>query len=430
MLTRIFGDLKEYAPGIIKAALLLLLAWIIASIVRSIVNKVAGKARLDERAGSPVTASLASLVYWLTFLFFLPGILEALNLRQMLVPVQEMFNKIFAFIPNLLGAGIIFAVGYFIAKLVRQIITNVLSAAGLDEFSQKMGIASGLGKQTLSGLLGLISFVLIIVPVAQAALSKLQLDTVTRPVEAMITKLMGVVPGIIGAAAVLIISYYLGKIIGQFVANLLEGLGFNALLMRLGLPQSSDESGRTPAQLVGYLVTAAILVLAIMQAAEVMRVAGLSGLVSEFSVFAGHIISGVIVFGVGLYIANLVVMMIKEKYRIRQKPARSKGVYEENARPQYRCPAQLCPFIFLWGKVFRRLRCQPYSLPAGILLEHFLWYNVLTMCVVCVRWSPFQNETITSFLCRFFNQRHTRIIKLLAGLLFVLYSSCLDAPTC
>lgn len=311
MFSNIFGDLKEYAPGIIKAALLLLLAWIIASIVRSIVNKIAGKARLDERAGSPVTASLASLVYWLTFLFFLPGILEALNLRQMLVPVQEMFNKIFAFIPNLLGAGIIFAVGYFVAKLVRQIITNVLSAAGLDEFSEKAGISTALGKQTLSGMLGLISFVLIIVPVVQAALSKLQLDTVTRPVEAMITKLMGVVPGIIGAAAVLIISYYLGKIIGQFVTNLLEGLGFNALLMRLGLPQTSGESGRTPSQVVGYLVTAAILVLAIMQAAEVVGMAGLSSLVSEFSVFAGHVISGVIVFGVGLYIANLVVMMIK-----------------------------------------------------------------------------------------------------------------------
>jgi large-conductance mechanosensitive channel len=310
-LGKIFGDLKEYAPGIIKAALLLLLAWIIASIVRSIVNKVAGKARLDERAGSPVTASLASLVYWLTFLFFLPGILEALNLRQMLVPVQEMFNKIFAFIPNLLGAGIIFAVGYFVAKLVRQIITNVLSAAGLDEFSQKAGISSALGKQSLSGMLGLISFVLIIVPVAQAALSKLQLDTVTRPVEAMMTKLIGVVPGIIGAAAVLIISYYLGKIVGQFVTNLLEGLGFNALLMRLGLPQTSGEGGKTPSQVVGYLVTAAILVLAIMQAAEVMGMTGLSSIVSEFSVFGGHVISGVIVFGIGLYLANLAVMMIK-----------------------------------------------------------------------------------------------------------------------
>ncbi len=310
-LGKIFGDLKEYAPGIIKAALLLLLAWIIASIVRTIVNKVAGKARLDERAGSPVTASLASLVYWLTFLFFLPGILEALNLRQMLVPVQEMFNKIFAFIPNLLGAGIIFAVGYFVAKLVRQIITNVLSAAGLDEFSQKAGISSALGKQSLSGMLGLVSFVLIIVPVAQAALSKLQLDTVTRPVEAMMTKLIGVVPGIIGAAAVLIISYYLGKIVGQFITNLLEGLGFNALLMRLGLPQTSGEGGKTPSQIVGYLVTAAILVLAIMQAAEVVGMTGLSNIVSEFSVFGGHVISGVVVFGVGLYLANLVVMMIK-----------------------------------------------------------------------------------------------------------------------
>ena len=153
-LGKFFGALKEYAPGVIKAALFLLLARIIASIVRSIVNKVAGKARLDERAGSPVTASLASLVYWLTFLFFLPGILEALNLRQMLVPVQEMFNKIFAFIPNLLGAGIIFTVGYFIAKLVRQIITNVLSAAGLDEFSQKMGIAPEIINTAFTLLLG------------------------------------------------------------------------------------------------------------------------------------------------------------------------------------------------------------------------------------------------------------------------------------
>ena len=310
-LERILEDLKAYAPGIIKAALLLIVAWIIASVVRSIVRKVAGKARLDERAGSPVTASLATLVYWLTFLFFLPGVLEALNLQQMLVPVQEMFNKIFAFIPNVLGAGIIFAVGYFVAKLVRQIITNVLSAAGLDQFSQKIGIASALGKQTLSGMLGLISFVLIIVPVAQAAISKLQLDTITRPVEAMMTKLIGVVPGVIGAAAVLIISYYLGKIIGQFVANLLEGIGFNAMLMRLGLPQTSGEGARTPAQVVGYLVTAAILVLAIMQAAEVMGLGGLSVLVSQFSVFAGHVISGIVVFGVGLYIANLVVMAIK-----------------------------------------------------------------------------------------------------------------------
>jgi hypothetical protein len=310
-LERIWDDLKAYAPGIIKAALLLLLAWIIASVIRSVVRKIADKARLDERAGSPVTASLATLVYWLTFLFFLPGILEALNLRQMLVPVQEMFNRIFAFIPNVLGAGLIFGIGYFIAKLVRQIVSNVLAAAGLDKFSEKVGIASALGKQTLSGMLGLISFVLIIVPVAQAAISKLQLETITRPVEAMITKLMGALPGIIGAAAVLIISYYLGKIIGQFVANLLEGIGFNALLMRLGLPQATGEGARTPAQIVGYLVTAAILVLAIMEAAEVMGLGSLSALVSQFSVFAGHVIAGIVVFGVGLYIANLVTIAIK-----------------------------------------------------------------------------------------------------------------------
>lgn len=310
-LQRIVEDLKAYAPGIIKAALLLLLAWIIASVIRSIVRRVADKARLDERAGSPVTASLATLVYWLTFLFFLPGILEALNLRQMLVPVQEMFNRIFAFIPNVIGAGLIFGIGYFVAKLVRQIVTNVLSATGLDQFSEKIGIASALGKQSLSGMLGLISFVLIIVPVAQAAISKLQLDTITRPVEAMMTKLMGALPGVLGAAAVLIISYYLGKIIGQFVTNLLEGIGFNAMLMRLGLPQVTGEGTRTPSQIVGYLVTAAILVLAIMQAAEVMGLSGLSALVSQFSVFAGNVIAGIVVFGIGLYIANLVAIAIK-----------------------------------------------------------------------------------------------------------------------
>ena len=51
--------------------------------------------------------------------------------------------------------------------------TNLLATIGADRLSQRMGLASALGEQRLSGLVGLVVFALILISVLMAALEAL-----------------------------------------------------------------------------------------------------------------------------------------------------------------------------------------------------------------------------------------------------------------
>jgi hypothetical protein len=317
LFTNLINIIGNYVPKAVGALLLLIVAWIVATILRAVVRRICNSARLDERAGSPITGNLSEMGYWLTFLFFLPGVLEALGLQQLLVPVQAMLNKTLGFAPNLLGAGLIFIIGLFVARIVRQIVSNLLAAAGANNLSERIGLAKFLGDLKLSGVLGLVVFTLIMIPVVQGSLNALALDTVTRPVEAMFSKMALALPAILSAGIVLIVSYYLGRVLGEFVSNLLYNLGFNALLMRLGLRQNPSEGARTPSEMVGALVTAGVMLFAIIESAQLMGFATLSGLVSQFTVFAGQLFTGVVIFGVGLYLSSLAVAAIRSSGMIR-----------------------------------------------------------------------------------------------------------------
>ena len=78
-------------------------------------------------------------------------------------------------------------------------------------------------------------------------------------------------------------------------------MGFNALLARLGLGKESTAEGtRSPSAIVGSLVSIAILLFAITEAANLLGFAALSDLIAQFLVFAGHVIFGLVLFGIGL----------------------------------------------------------------------------------------------------------------------------------
>jgi hypothetical protein len=303
-INNLYSVASTYVPKLVGALLLLVAAWLVVVILRAAARRLGKALKLDQRAGGALIDSIASIVYWLTFLFFLPGILEALGLQQLLVPVQTMIGKVLGYVPNLIGAALIFTIGLFVAKLVREIVSNLLAAVGADRLGERLGLASALGAQKLSGLAGLLVYVLIIIPVFQSALGALALEVVTRPVETMMAKILGAIPAIFTALVVLAAAHFFGKVLGDFTANVLGNVGFNALLMRLGLGQP-ENGARTPAEMVGSLVRAGVMIFALIEAAQVLGFTALSGLVSQFLVFASQLITGLVIFAVGLYLGNL-----------------------------------------------------------------------------------------------------------------------------
>ena len=246
-----------------------------------------------------LTKTIGDVVYWLIFLLFLPAVLGALSLKGLLDPVQSMLDKLLGFLPNLLAAGVIGVVGWFVARVVRQIVTSLLAAAGADRLSERVGIAHP------SNVIGLIVYTLILIPVLIAALNALALEAVTQPASNMLNLILGAIPSIFAASVLVIIAYVLGKMVAGLITDLLKGVGFNTILIRLGIGKEPPAGKSTPSEIAGYLVLVAIMLFAILEASSLLGFESLSQLLREITVLGGHIVLGVIILGIGLYLANL-----------------------------------------------------------------------------------------------------------------------------
>ncbi len=317
-LNQLIQSFTGYIPKLVGAGILIVVAWVLATVLKKLLAAALKGMKLDERLGavsndaatdnkSPsLSVSLSEAVYWLVFLLFLPLILGALELRPLLDPINEMLKKFFNFIPNLIAAGITLLVGWFVARIVQRLVASLLATAGIDALAARWNLGAALGKRKLSEIVGYVLYGFILLPVVVAGLGELQLDAVTRPASDMLGKILQKLPDLFGAALVVIIFGLVGKIVGEIVANLLAGLGFNNILVRLGLSQKALDGQRAPATVVGLLIRVAFLITATATAAGILGFDEIRVVLQDFLPFGGHILLGVVIFCLGLFLAQIV----------------------------------------------------------------------------------------------------------------------------
>lgn len=321
-LTAFLNQVFEYAPRVVAASVLLFVAWFIATVLRFVVRKSLTASKLDRRLSRqagvesdddlPLTNTLSEATYWLTYLLFLPALLDALAVPGMLAPVRDMVTQVLGFLPNLFAAAAILGIGWFVARIVQRIATNLLQAIGADQLSERTGTATLIGNNQLSDVLGLLVYILVLVPVIIGSLNALQIDAVTGPASEMLERILGTLPGILAAVLVVGIAYVVGRVASGLATNMLAGVGFDRLPSRLGLTEKTATSGRSPSQLAGTVVMVAIMLFAIMQAMPMLGFDLLATMMADFLEFAAHVLMGLIIFGFGLYFGQLVSGIIRD----------------------------------------------------------------------------------------------------------------------
>lgn len=311
-LNHILIQIADFAPRLLSAGLLLLAAWALARLLQLAVTFLLNTANADDRLDFSVSETCGSIAYWFVLFVFLPAILDALALQGLLAPVQEMVGKILGFLPNLVAGGLILLVGIFASRIVQGVASNILEVAGLERFSERVGLKDALGKQTLSGIVGLIIRALILIPVVIAALDALQLGAISGPASRMLSKILETIPSIFAATLVILLAYWVGRFVRELVSDLLSRLGFNRVFARVGLGEI-DKGERTPAEVAGYLVLVAVLIVAVIEAARLLGFDALAALLMQFISFSGPVILGLVILGVGLFLANLVSNIIRER---------------------------------------------------------------------------------------------------------------------
>jgi hypothetical protein len=322
MTVPLLDQVSQFLPRLVTAILLIVLAVIIAVIVRAVLHRMLTALRLDERMGSgptgeaPAGGSLANLVgqvaFWLVILLFLPAILNALEIGGLLLPFQNMVDKLLGFLPNLLAAIVILVVGFFVARLVRQIVTVLLARAGVDGLGARVGFTAANRQQPLSNLIGLVVYVLIIIPVITAAVNALGLPSLTTPLSDMLTTMLNALPNIFAAALLLILSYVIARLVATLVTGLLKGIGFDSILTRIGLTHQPRLGARSPSDVVGYLVLVGIMFFAAIEASRLLGFTEVASLIAGVTVLLGQIVLGLIIFGIGLFLANLAFQAVSD----------------------------------------------------------------------------------------------------------------------
>ena len=361
-LNNFLNQILIFLPKLLGALIFLGVAWLVATLVKMVTTRALRLFRLDQRLGqqvrppdasgetsAPPTAqfslseTIGNALYWFIFLLFLPLILDSLGLQgTTLQPLQLMLNQILGIVPNILGAIAIAAVGWFIAQVVRRIVTNLLSAAGADQLGSRFGLQATTGSQSLSWLVGTVVYVLILIPTAIAALQRLQIDAISVPAIAMLNQILNAIPKIFTAALILVIAYLIGQFLSDLVTNILTSIGFNNVFQWLGIPttrvtritpvappeddyglpspsptmgsrtvlQPSTVPTRTPSELVGIIVLVGIMLFAAVAATNVLQFEALTLIVTGILVIAGRILAGLVVFAIGLWLANLAFNLI------------------------------------------------------------------------------------------------------------------------
>jgi hypothetical protein len=306
----------EFLPKLGAAIALLAVAYVIATVVKGLVVNAAESFDLDARLNSAsaentlsASDTLGNALYWFVFLFFLPVILGVLGLEGPLAPVQGLLNQFLSAIPQILKAVVIGGIGWFIATIVRNVVTNILAATGVDRIGQQVGISQSTTGQSLSGLAGLVAYIFVLIPAVIAALRELNVSSISDPATNMLNQFMSAIPLVFTAAVILGVAYFVGKLIADLATSLLSGMGFDAVVAKLGI--NMPEGGQTPSKIVGTIVLVATILVALVPAVDVLKLPALTVLVTGLLQVLGQVAVGVAIFGAGLFLANWVADLIK-----------------------------------------------------------------------------------------------------------------------
>ncbi len=294
----------------LAAAVIMVIGYIIAMCVRwgvaSAINRTGFGAKAKASGGN-IGRSLGQAFFWVIILFALYQALSKLGMGETLAPLNELLNKISAFAPKLFGATLTFIIGFIVANVAKLATSSTLEAAQIDGLAAKSGLTSSAGSSGgLAKAIGTFVFVIIIVPVAIAALGLLEIKSISEPLTLMLTQFTDFIPKIIGASIVLAAAIFIGKWASGIFQTMLPSFGFDNAVNQIGLLDDGKEATTPPSAIAGKLVFVIALVIGLTAAVDILQIEALSDVFGTVQDLGGRILLAGATIAVGVFLANFV----------------------------------------------------------------------------------------------------------------------------
>ncbi len=320
-------QLMLWGPRVLLALLILVATHFVAKAVQWAVARMVDKMPILKRdpgvGGDSIGKELGRLAYWLIWLVGLIAALRPLGLSQVLTPVTVMTNEVAAFIPNLLGAGLIFFAGLILGRIVGHVVEAALGALNLEKLAGRAGLNLGAApvavdsagtategtapaRSTIARAVGMTVSAIIIIFAAIAALQILKIEAISGPATNMLNTIALAIPRVFGAVLWLAVAFLIARFVKTLIETVLPSLGFDNSVRALGvMPASSN-----PSRIVGAIAMTAILLGAAIEAARQLGGDSVAALLFQITELGGKVIFGTVIIVVGLFLARILAALV------------------------------------------------------------------------------------------------------------------------
>lgn len=227
-------SIPDFLVGIIFIGIAFLLAWLAKKLIVALLDKIGfGKKLANIKTsedgktveGDKLSEIIGKLVFLIIFLLFVPAILEKFGMATVTAPIINLINTFVDYIPNVIACVVILLAGFFIAKIVRQLLVAAINLTKVDKLQEKL--SNGKSTVNIAKLIGTVVYIFIAVIVMICALNVLDISAISVPAIAMLGTIINAVPNIILALIVLFVGVILGNIATGFLASILNSFGLD-----------------------------------------------------------------------------------------------------------------------------------------------------------------------------------------------------------
>lgn len=216
------NEVVSFLPNIFIAAVIVFVGYILAKIVRGIVEGLVGSLNLQQHAqkigmfkNSNLSQVLGSFVFAIIIITALIIAFEALGIQAISQPATAMLYEIMNAIPHIIAAALILILAYVVSRFVAKLVVDIVSGTGVDEIPAKMDAQRFLGKTKVSSIIGyLIVFFTMLFAVSEAA-NRLGFEQIST----LISMFIQFGANILLGAVILMIGFWLANLVAQVIGR-------------------------------------------------------------------------------------------------------------------------------------------------------------------------------------------------------------------
>ncbi|TWT12020.1 mechanosensitive ion channel [Streptococcus sp. sy004] len=311
-------QIVSYVPSALRVIVLILLALILANVIRKLVIKGLTAIKpisylskwglvKEDADETGLKKTIGQVFYFATILFFLPAILSGLGVASVVDPISSMFAEFFGFIPNIIATGFILFLGFYFCKFIKNLIKNLIINLPIDKWMTKaLGQDSNTAltnEAQLADVLSTIVYVLIFVPILATALDTLGVAALSKPIVALLDQVVGFIPNLVTAVLLLVIGGFLAKLIGNLVEKLLETSGINQYSKYLSFDEK--KASYSLSKMIANLVRGILAIFFLVQAIAVLNLEVLNTIGFSIIAFLPAIISSLLILAAAVIGGNI-----------------------------------------------------------------------------------------------------------------------------